>query len=504
MGDLIWKKGRAAEGLATLLGAMWLGVFPLWHDGSYTRITRAKWLCMLVFTGITAAVVLGLLIARLIERNEKPRARAPQWLALGYLSWLMLSALFGSMADSVNSQGQLTVWMGAVRYEGLAAQGCYVLLFLLMSLYPPRLKHVMAAASVGLLIYAGIVALQYVGLNPFHLFPPTRDIRIVPEFQGPIGNIDLVSSWLCLLVPALMFAYVLRMDGWLSLLSMNVGTLLLLLIEVQSGILALAATLAALALMMLLHPSMRARGCHVLACALTMGTLRMLIGLPWFDGTEELLFPHAPSLWKLAPLLLAAILILLSVKFSRNPGPAVARRWVILLVAVATAAVVAAVWFAPLPEGGGLWEIQETLHGRPQDSFGSERFGIWRLSLEMSLQHPIFGTGPDTFWFAMQDYQYATGQILLQNFDNPHNLLLTILANCGIPALALYLALMISIAVACVRAVRRDKWPLALLTGLAAYHAQGMFTFSVCLVAPMFWVLLGITVAQCQREDCKP
>ena len=494
---------RRATVLMTLLGGMWLGLFPLWQDGSYTRITRAKWTGMLLFTGVTAAVVLGLLLFRLIrKRGEKPRLHPTQGLALAYLGWLALSALFGSMADSVNSQGQLTVWMGAIRYEGLATQCCYILLFLLMSLYPSRLKAVMAAASVGLLVYSGIVAMQYAGLNPFHLFPPTRDIRIVPEFQGPIGNIDVVSGWLCLIVPALMFAYVLSKERWLCLPGMTVGTLLLLLIRVQSGLLTLAAVLALLVLAMLMFPQIRPRGCYALSCALTMITLWLLLGLPWHNGTEDIVFPHAMAAWKLLPLLLAVALIPLGKRFASHPGPAVPGRWMILLVCLGLAAAVVLLLFFPFPEGGGLWEIQEALHGRGVDSFGSERYGIWRLTLEMSRQHLLFGTGPDTFWYAMQDYMYETGQTTLQNFDNPHNLLLAVLANNGVPALLLYLALMIAVAVTCLRAGRRDGWPLALLAGLAAHLLQGMFTFSICLVTPMFWVMLGMAVSQaCQRED---
>ena len=49
------EKPRMAAWLTTLLGALWLAFFPLWQDGSYTRITRAKWVGMLWLSGMTAA-----------------------------------------------------------------------------------------------------------------------------------------------------------------------------------------------------------------------------------------------------------------------------------------------------------------------------------------------------------------------------------------------------------------------------------------------------------------
>ena len=482
----------------TLLGVLWLGLFPLWQDGSYTRITRAKWLGMLGLSGVTAALVLALVAVLLIRRQgRRLRLHPVQGLALLYLGWLALSAVFGSLADSVNGNGQLTVLMGARRYEGLAAQGCYVGLFLLMSLYPPRLRAVMNAAALGMIVYGGIVALQYAGRNPFGLFPGDMSVRTTNEFQGTIGNIDMVSGYLCLVVPTLMFSFAAGETGPLCLAAGSMGTLMMLLMQVQSGIIALAAAWVALAALILMRPALRARGGVALGCMLAMVSLRLLIGLPWHDGTEEILFPHAFALWKLAPLALAAVIVPLSRSVrGRVPG-----RRVLALLVLGAAAGMAAILLVRFPEGSALWELREVLRGRGQDAFGSERLGIWRMTLGMARKHLLFGTGPDTFWYAMEQYQFETEQSLVQRFDNPHNMLLAVLSGSGVPALALYLALMAAVAVVCLRAARKDPWPLALAAGLAMYQMQGLFTFSICLVSPMFWVMLGMSVAQAHPEE---
>lgn len=497
------KEDRAAGWLMTLPGALWLCFFPLWHDGSYTRITHAKYVGMNWLTGITAAVVIAAVIMLLIRRKGKSlRFHPVQLLALAYLGWVLLSCFFGSMADSVNDLGQPTVWMGAKRYEGTLTLSCYVAVFLLMSLYPPRLRDVMNAAALGMLMYVAIVALQYAGYNPFGLFPGGLSVRTNYEFQGPIGNIDMVSGYLCLVMPALLYAFVLNKTGVLCLLAGSVGVLLLLMIEVQSGLIALAAVMGALILLMLRRPETRGRGCYALACALAMFTLRLLSGLPTLDGTEQFTFPFAYAPWKLVPLALAVPLALLPFLLARHPGAAVPRRWVALLAVLVIVGVSAAVMLLPFPEGSGPWELQEVLYGRAQDGFGSERLGIWRLTLEMARENLLFGTGPDTFWYAMSLHMYNTGQSLRQLFDNPHNMLLAVLSGSGIPALALYLALMITVCAVCLRASRRDSWPLALLAGVAAYQLQGLFTFSICLVSPMFWAMLGMAVSQsCRQEE---
>ncbi|MBQ7866391.1 MAG: hypothetical protein IJ350_08490, partial [Clostridia bacterium] len=48
---------------------------------------------------------------------------------------------------------------------------------------------------------------------------------------------------------------------------------------------------------------------------------------------------------------------------------------------------------------------------------------------------------------------------------------------------------------ACLRA---KQWALALAVG--CYAMQGFFSFSICLVSPMFWSVMGMAVAQLQSE----
>ena len=497
-------KGRLPEWLMTVLAGLWLGFFPLWQDGSYTRITRAKWRGMLVLLAVTAAVALVMVIILLCRRQgKKLRLHPAQGLALAYLTWVILSACYGRLWDSVNDSGQLTVWMGARRYEGALTIGCYVGIFLLMSLYPPRLRAVMNIASLSMLIYAGFVALQYAGYNPLGLFPEGLSVRTTNEFQGPIGNIDMVCNYLCLVMPVLLFSFALNRTGPLCLLAGSVGVLMLLMMEVQSSLLTLAAVLAALVVLMMLKPATRSRGCVALCCVLVMLSLRLLIGLPWHDRTKSIVFLHEPALWKFVPVLAATVLAALAGVFSRHPGPAVPVWCVVLLIVLGMVAVLSVVMLIPFPAGSGLWELSEVLHGRPQDSFGSERLGIWRLTLEMARKDLLFGTGPDAFWYAMPQFMLETGQqVLWQSFDTPHNMLLAVLSGSGIPALILYLALMLTVLVPCLRAHRRDPWALALAAGLTAYQLEGMFTFSICLVSPMFWAMLGIAVSQtCRQEE---
>lgn len=493
-----------SEWLMTVLGAIWLGLFPFWQDGSFSRITHSKWIGMLVLTGVTA-VVCGRMLAELARRRELRRARL-SWLhgaAMAYFLLVALSAVFGTWADFPNDSGQLTVLWGARRYEGLYTQLCYAAVFLCMSLVPVHIPRLLDVAGDALIVFCGMTALQYADVNVLGLFPEGRSIHTNYEFQGTIGNIDMVSGYVSLVMPALLTGFAVRKQGgWSWLAAGMMGVLLMLCMEVQSGLIVVGLTVLLTVLLALRRPESRWRAALVLAGTLLLVSVRLLLGLPWLDGSEALIFPYAFTWWKLLPALLALLTAAAAWLLHRHPGRAMRCGMIIALTAGLIAAVLTAVYFLPVPAGNGLWELQELLHGRPQDIFGSERIGVWRLTLEMSRDSLLFGTGPDTFLYTMDNHLLQTGQTLVQKFDNPHNMLLAILANNGLPAMLAFLLLCGGALVRGWLRLKKDSLLAPLLAGAACYLAQGMFTFSICLITPMFWAMLGmLTACGSRRKD---
>lgn len=265
--------------VGTLAAMLWVAVFPFWLLGEstplnalvsgevppwdaltrlvmqdYSNITRAKWDGMLIFTMLTLLLTIPTLF-----RREKHR-KLPLMLMLLFLLWTGLSCFFGSHAGEMNAWGVPTVLWGSGRYEGFVTIACYGLIFLClrrMDANVPALLTVCSAAVTGYLV---LVLLQYAGFNPLSLFPMGRSIRTNYEFQGTIGNIDLVSAWVCLLMPGLLGSFVLgQKHHWLHLPGGLCAILLTLLMDVQSGLIVLALTLLALICLALRQPECLAR-----------------------------------------------------------------------------------------------------------------------------------------------------------------------------------------------------------------------------------------------------
>lgn len=296
-------------------------------------------------------------------------------------------------------------------------------------------------------------------------------------------------------MPGLLGSFVLgQKHHWLHLPGGLCAILLTLLMDVQSGLIVLALTLLALICLALRQPECLARLLLTLGLTLLLFALRQAIVLPWLDGSADIEF----ALGQVSAVctLLGVVLVALAPLLMCHPPRPLPRKGLLALVCAGVLVALILVAFLPMPEGGALWEMHELLNGRAQDAFGSERIGVWRMTLEMTAQSPWFGLSPDAFYAAFRDYLDATGQTILQNFDNPHNFFLQTMVNSGIPAALL---LMLTCAAAIAGALRkRETLPLAMMA--VGFLAQGMFTFSICLTSPMFYAVLGLCAAKKAAE----
>ena len=205
---------RWLAGSLTVAAVAALALFPLYNDFSYTHITLAKWQGALGLGAVCLACAITALIACAFTGGRRYLRWHPVcWMGVGFFALVALSAWLGPMGHRLNDSGQWVWWAGATRHEGLAAKLLYGGIFLCMSLYPPRWRGTLTAAGTALMLFCGVVAWQYMGGNPLGLFPEGRSIYTNYEFQGTIGNIDMVSGYLSLVVPMLLAGFLL-LSGW--------------------------------------------------------------------------------------------------------------------------------------------------------------------------------------------------------------------------------------------------------------------------------------------------
>ena len=154
---------------------------------------------------------------------------------------------------------------------------------------------------------------------------------------------------------------------------------------------------------------------------------------------------------------------------------------------------------------------------RLTSSDSSIRFHLdaWRVAAQIAVEHPVLGTGPETFPDVFPRYSHdllpADRANALDAFrvESPHDVYLGIAAGSGIPALAAYLAVIAGFFVVAFRGLggaARDV-RLALVGALAAvagHLVTDVFMSAEVTSTWLFWVVFGAvvgSVAQLNRQS---
>lgn len=138
-------------------------------------------------------------------------------------------------------------------------------------------------------------------------------------------------------------------------------------------------------------------------------------------------------------------------------------------------------------------------------SIGSGRGYIWSESIDILKDHPILGTGPDTFAFYFPNTDYLN--LHYAQFDNqiitkPHSIYLQIAIQTGIPSLIVFLTFYIMYAISSIRLYCRKglkeyetQIAFGILIGSFGYMVACIANDSIVTVAPIFWILIGLGLA---------
>lgn len=138
-------------------------------------------------------------------------------------------------------------------------------------------------------------------------------------------------------------------------------------------------------------------------------------------------------------------------------------------------------------------------------SIGSGRGYIWANSFKILKDHPLLGTGPDTFAFYFPNIDYLN--LHYTNFDNqiitkPHSIYLQVATQTGIPSLIAFLAFYLMYAISSIRLYCRKglieyetQIAFGILMGSFGYIVAGLANDSSVTVAPIFWILIGLGLA---------
>lgn len=128
---------------------------------------------------------------------------------------------------------------------------------------------------------------------------------------------------------------------------------------------------------------------------------------------------------------------------------------------------------------------------------GSGRISIWKMTIKLIMQKPIFGCGTDNLRDGLRENcteDFANYfERTKTEIDKAHNEYLHIAATIGIPALIIYLSFLGIIVFPKMKVMFKDKIMFIFTVTIICYLTQAFFNISTIGVAPLFWMFLGLS-----------
>ena len=133
-------------------------------------------------------------------------------------------------------------------------------------------------------------------------------------------------------------------------------------------------------------------------------------------------------------------------------------------------------------------EVSEMAKGNFETQFGTNRIGVWKITIKYIPKHLLHGIGVDNFEKILDGRPIKVGKWF---FDKAHNEYLQILITEGIFCLTTYLLFYAILVIKGIKNSFKDN-KIYLVLPIIGYLVQAFFNISVIDVAPIFWIGIGL------------
>ena len=135
------------------------------------------------------------------------------------------------------------------------------------------------------------------------------------------------------------------------------------------------------------------------------------------------------------------------------------------------------------------------------------KLDMWTIGVAISADHPLVGVGQDGYVLVSHEYRdqvlspERAAVMSVFRPESPHNVYLAIADGAGLPALAAYLSIILTVGARIIRTLRRVQdprtWPIAagLLAAIAGHLITDLFMTAETSGSVLFWSLLGVGAA---------
>lgn len=425
--------------------------------------------------------------------DEKPTIT--DWAIIAFAIITLLSALFSPFKDVAN------VWIGKEepngRYDGAITQIMYVIAFLVIAKwYKPRMRDFIIFGFSAVIV-SSLGIFQFYGMDFFRLWP-----MHIPEynygnyyniwFRSTLGNINIVSTYACVATLLCGGLYLKIASRWrfLWLAGSALSVWLMILARSDSGVFGTAIAMAIATPFLIRDIKCLGRILILGSTFLLAYTLQKLL----YDVRVVMTVPIESMYPYIAGIIVLLAGGLSAVKFGKEAVPDAHPRWKLRIAVLAGIIISAIIGIELVGRNESLtivFQIREIMHGRFEDHYASHRIFLLRHSFAAFTNHPIIGTGPDTFRWAVAPEAHTTYNVVM---DKAHNEYAQILVCQGILGLLCYLVFLGGVFIKAIPNILKNPLIMVIAIAFTGYCVQAIFNISLPIATPMMWVLAGIMV----------
>lgn len=493
-------------------------VFPLFFTNEYFNIRHDKYGLFLGLSAVLIVSVAGIVIYEKSVENSLPQneIKAQSGKSRGFTisDYAMIALLIFSAVSTVFSSHIQDALLGtAGRNNGLVLLAVYVGVYFVITRFLNCRDYVFAALAVASSVVFILAVLNCFYIDPLGMFAHLTDEQTITDFTSTIGNKNLMSSYICIMLPVLMALSVLAKNGNLRILCLaasGFGFMALMTSDSDSGILGLGIFGVIYFIWFVRNIARLKRYFLTITVMLAFGKLLRLISFVMNDNSKGMdqfqeFFVYSDLSYVL--IAVCAVITVLLYLLDRKKPDIILSKAVPVTVGIIFAASIAGlisvmVYFSVFDTTTKLGSFETLL--RFNEKWGTHRGYMWIKSMEhfanAGFIEKLFGVGPDNFYYAFSPYfaglmKYGDGST-----NAAHNEYINYLITIGITGTAAYLTALGSVIARAVKSARQNPMTIICVAAVICYAVQAIVNIAQPITTPLFIIFLAMTEAFSRQE----
>lgn len=493
-------------------------VFPLFASNAYFNIRHDKYYFFIALSGVVIiAEAVLLYFAYYGNKKDSPPEMAVSdssaFLKFSFTDWAMIAFLVVCIISTLFSKQTTDALYGSLngRNNGLVLMVFYVGIYFVITRCYYYMEYVFVALAAGSAIIYLLSVLNFCYIDPLGMYTQL-DPSTIEDFTSTIGNKNLMSSFICVMMPVVITMSVhtkKTMYRIIYLVSSALGFMALMTADSDSGILGIGVFLV----VMLIWYSRRISRLKryflcltvMLASAKILRFFTLILTQSFGCKTKEIdqfqkLFVESNIGFVLIGIsaVITGLLYFIDIK---KPNLILSKAVPIVLGSLFAAAVIAVIsaviYFSCFDTETDLGGFTSIL--RFNERWGTHRGFMWIKSFEIfgdfSFLQKLFGTGPDTYFYAFAPYFGELSKFGDTSTNAAHNEYLNYLITIGATGLIAYLSVVVGTIARAVKKSFSNPLSIVCVSAVICYSVQAVVNIAQPITTPLFILFVALTEA---------